>query len=62
MNADEHRCFLAFAYGEANNKRFYLCLSVDKVVFLYAEKYAVLVGWNNWLDERFLSTVMLFET
>ncbi len=27
MNADKHRCFLAFAYGEANNKRFYLCLS-----------------------------------
>ena len=27
MNADKHRCFLAFAYGEANNKCFYLCLS-----------------------------------
>ena len=34
MNADKHRYFLAFACGEANNKHFYLCLSVDNIFFL----------------------------
>jgi hypothetical protein len=34
MNADKHRYFLAFACGEANNKHFYLCLSVFICVYL----------------------------
>ncbi len=36
MNADKHRYFLAFAYGETNSKRVYLRSSVDNKFLLFS--------------------------